>query len=159
MADPNLNRGHHRNWYLNELDWVHHVEFDPSTAATGAGEADPTTKAKKEAVEQFVRAPPGMTKNTCNICFEEMKSSYSEEQQDWIFAEATLHGGKIVHAQCHAEMNKALPLPGGGGALSSVFASTMANPRERSATPDSTLGKRKAESAMVGNSARLKMSQ
>jgi pre-mRNA cleavage complex 2 protein Pcf11 len=159
MADPNMNRGHHRNWYVDELEWVHHKEFDPSTAATGAGEAGAPTKAKKEAVEQFVRAPPGMTKNTCNICFEEMKSSYSEEQQDWIFTDATLNNGKIVHAQCHAEMIKSLPAPSGGGALSSVFSGTMANTRERSSTPDSTLGKRKAEGAMVGNGARVKMSQ
>jgi pre-mRNA cleavage complex 2 protein Pcf11 len=158
MADPNLNRGHHRNWYVDELEWVRHVEFDPSTAATGAGEVDTATKPNKQAAEQFVRAPPGMTKNTCNICFEEMKSSYSEDQQDWIFADATLSNGKIVHAQCHAEMSKSLPSTG-GGALSGIFSNNNAGARERSATPDSTLGKRKAESAMVGNGARLKLSQ
>lgn len=128
IADPNLNRGHHRDWYLDEMDWIVHTDIDPSTTTATSGDAEAAAvKAKKGPQEQVVRAPAGMTKNTCNICFEDMKSSYSEDLQDWIFANATVHNAKIVHATCLAEMTR----------------------------PDSL--KRKAEFSLAGGGARLRM--
>lgn len=162
IADPNTNRGHHRNWYVDEMDWIRHKEFDPSTTTANAADNEAATKAKKGPQDQFVRAPAGMTKNTCNICFEEMKSSYSEDLQDWIFANATVHNGKIVHATCLAEMTKPGPGAGGvgavagGNALAAALASIGAGQKERSATPDSLLGKRKAETSMTGGGARMR---
>lgn len=157
IADPNHNRGHHRNWYVDELEWVKHVEFDPSTATASGGDSAAASKQKKANQAQFVRAPPGMTKNTCNICFEEMNSSYSEDLQDWIFTDATINNGKIVHAQCLAEMSKS-QAHSGLGSLANALSAAANTTRERSATPDSTLGKRKAESAMAGGGVRMKMS-
>lgn len=156
IADPNTNRGHHRNWFVDEMDWIRHKEFDPSTTtAAAAAETGAAAKPKKGPQDQCVRAPAGMTKNTCNICFEEMKSSYSEDLQDWIFANATVHNGKIVHATCLAEMTK--PGPGAGGSsLAAALASFGAGQKERSATPDSLLGKRKAETAMTGGGVRMR---
>lgn len=159
IADPNANRGHHRNWYVDEMQWAQQVEFDPSTTTASAADAAASAaKTKKGPQDQMVRAPPGMTKNTCNICFEEMKISRSEDQQDWVFTNATKQGNKIVHATCLAEMVK--PQLGGGGgtggSLAAALASVGGGYRERSATPDSLLGKRKAESAIGGGSARLR---
>lgn len=157
MADPNTNRGQHRNWYVPEIDWIKLTEFDPSTTTAAETAANAATEANKKKTrgpeEKFVRAPPGTTKATCSICFEEMKTSYSEELQDWIFPAATTYGGKIVHAQCLAEMLKGQP--GGGGVLAAALGA--AGQRQRSATPDSSLGKRKAESALAGNGARVRM--
>ncbi|KAK4505022.1 hypothetical protein PRZ48_002985 [Zasmidium cellare] len=157
IADPNTNRGHHRNWFVDEMDWIRHKEYDPSTTTATAADTEATAKAKKGPQDQFVRAPAGMTKNTCNICFEEMKSSYSEDVEDWIFANATVHNGKIVHATCLAEMTKPGPGAGGaGGSLAAALASFGGGQKERSATPDSLLGKRKAEAAMTGGGARMR---
>lgn len=157
IADPNTNRGHHRNWYPDEMEWIRHTEYDPSTTTATAADHEAEAKAKKGPQDKFVRAPAGMTRNTCNICFEEMKSSYSEDLQDWIFGNATVHNGKIVHATCLAEMTA--PRPGLGGGNAGSLAAAMAGAggqRERSATPDSLLGKRKAEAMMTGGSARVK---
>lgn len=160
MADPSTNRGQHRNWYLAELAWIKLTEFDASTttaaegAAAAAAEAAAPAKKPRGLEAKFVRAPPGTTKATCSICFEEMQTSYSEELQDWIFPAATTYGGKIVHAQCLAEMLKGQQ-GGGGGALAAAM--TGGPQRQRSATPESSLGKRKAESALAGHGARMKM--
>jgi pre-mRNA cleavage complex 2 protein Pcf11 len=143
------------------MEWIRHVEFDPSTTSATATE---TAKVeKKSAKDSSVRAPAGMTKNTCNICFEEMKSSYSEELQDWIFSNAQVHNGRIVHATCLEEMTRGQGgAAGGAGSVTSSLAAALASVggvgrRERSATPDSLLGKRKAEQILVGGGARVKM--
>ncbi|CAK3865194.1 related to mRNA cleavage factor complex component Pcf11 [Lecanosticta acicola] len=157
IADPNANRGHHRNWYVDEMQWAQQVEFDPSTTTASAADAAASAaKPKKGPQDQTIRAPPGMTKNTCNICFEEMRISRSEDQQDWVFTNATKQGNKIVHATCLTEMMKGAGGSGAGGSLAAALASVGGGQRERSATPDSLLGKRKAESSMGGGSVRLK---
>ena len=75
---------------------------------------DRSKPVKRTVKTQFVRAPPGVTRNTCSIDFEEMKSTYSEELQDWVFTNAVMYAGKIVHATCLADMMKGQQ---GGGAL------------------------------------------
>lgn len=129
-----------------------HTDIDPSTATVTSGDAETVAvKVKKGPQDQIVRAPAGMTKNTCNVCFEEMKSSYSEDLQDWIFANATMHGGRIVHATCLAEMTKSQNSLGGGSLAAALSGISS---KERSATPDSL--KRKAEYSLNGGGARLK---
>ncbi|WPH00977.1 Hypothetical protein R9X50_00381100 [Acrodontium crateriforme] len=168
MADSSVSRGQHRNWFVEEMEWIRLAEFDPSTttaedaAANAAG-----NKPQKRTQDSFVRAPPGMTKNTCSICYEEMKSSYAEELEDWVFTNAVMYGNppRIVHATCAEEIKKSTHQPGSvpglGGSLATVLAAAGNNNgrRSRSATPDSTLGKRKAESILAGLSARLKTDQ
>lgn len=156
IADPNTNRGHHRNWYVDEMEWIKHTEFDLSTTTATAQDAAAAAKIKDDPSQKSVRAPAGMTKNTCNICQEDMHSQYSDELQDWVFANAAVQNGRIVHATCLAEMTK--PALGGSsaGSLAAALASVGGGGcRERSATPDSL--KRKAETAMDGGGARLKM--
>ncbi|KAK3072245.1 mRNA 3' end processing factor, partial [Teratosphaeriaceae sp. CCFEE 6253] len=148
MADPAISRGQHRQWFVDEVEWISIPEFDPSTAsaadATGEGAVK---KAKQKGPEdQYLRAPAGVTRLTCSVCQEEMKSSYSEELQDWVFMNAVYYNGKPAHATCVEEMKR--PLTGGGGALATAL--SAAGQRQRSATPDSTLGKRKAEAALAG---------
>lgn len=152
------------------MEWIQLVEFDPSTtsaevaavAAEGGGAGGISGgQGKKKVVkeeEKWVRAPPGVTRNVCSVDFEEMKSTYSEELQDWVFQNAVVWGGKIVHATCAAEM---LGSAAGraGGAMATALQGGIGQ-RQRSATPDSTgstLGKRKAEGALAGVGARVKM--
>ncbi len=170
MADPSIARGAHRHWFEGEMEWIQLVEFDPSTtsaevaavAAEGGGAGGISGgQGKKKVVkeeEKWVRAPPGVTRNVCSVDFEEMKSTYSEELQDWVFQNAVVWGGKIVHATCAAEM---LGSAAGraGGAMATALQGGIGQ-RQRSATPDSTgstLGKRKAEGALAGVGARVKM--
>lgn len=135
------------------MEWIRHTEFDPSTTTAHTADSDATAKTPKGPRDQTVRAPAGMTKNTCSICFEEMKSNYSEELQDWIFANATHYHDKIVHASCLAEMTRA-QAPAVGSSLAAALAGVTAD-RQRSATPDSL--KRKAETMMAGQGSRMKL--
>ena len=155
MADPAISRGQHRQWFVDEVEWITTTEFDPSTAsaADAAGGAVAKKAKQKGPEDQYLRAPAGVTRYTCSICQEEMKSSYSEELQDWVFMNAVVYNGKPAHATCVAEMKK--PLTGGAGALAAALAT--AGQRQRSATPESMLGKRKAEGALAGQGARAKM--
>ena len=154
MADPATNRGQHRDWFVPEVQWISLTEFDPSTEAANASAVVKEQQQQKDPKDQFVRAPPGVTKTTCSICFEEMKSAYSEELQEWVFFNAAVLGGKIVHATCLAEMQKGQQ----GGSFGAALAGS-GQQRQRSATPDSSLGKRKAEGALagMGMGARMRM--
>lgn len=160
MSDANLARSQHRNWFVDEMEWIRTTEFDPSTttAADAAAAAASRAKKQKGPQDQFVKAPPGMTTNTCSICQEEMRSSYSEELQDWVFANAVMYNGKICHATCVDEIVKAT-FPALGSAMAAALSGAnepTGSPRQRSATPDSSLGKRKAENILANLGARLK---
>ncbi|KAK3074582.1 mRNA 3' end processing factor [Teratosphaeriaceae sp. CCFEE 6253] len=154
MADPAISRGQHRQWFVDEVEWITIPEFDPSTAsaADAAGEGAVKKAKQKGPEDQYLRAPAGVTRLTCSVCQEEMKSSYSEELQDWVFMNAVYYNGKPAHATCVEEMKR--PLTGGGGALAAAL--SAAGQRQRSATPDSTLGKRKAEAALAGQGPSVK---
>lgn len=159
MADPNTGRGQHRNWFVDEMEWIRLTEFDPSTTTADAQATAAATAAKKQKgpQDQFVRAPAGVTRNTCSICQEEMRSSYSEELQDWVFINAAMYNGKIAHATCVEEIKKS-SMPSAGSAMAAALGGAFGGgQRQRSATPDSMLGKRKAEGALAGTGARMKI--
>lgn len=159
MADPSIGRGQHRNWYIDEMEWIQLNDFDPSTTTADAATAATEAKKQKGPQDQYVRAPAGITRNTCSICQEEMKSSYSEDLQDWVFGNGVVYNGKIAHATCVEEIKKATTVPSAGSkamatALGGVYGGGQ---RQRSGTPESMLGKRKAEGALSGTGARMKM--
>ncbi|KAK4550576.1 hypothetical protein LTR36_000155 [Oleoguttula mirabilis] len=157
MADPNTGRGQHRSWFVDEMEWIRLTEFDPSTTTADAAIAATTAKKQKGPQDQYVRAPAGVTRNTCSICQEEMRSSYSEELQDWVFMNAAMYNGKIAHATCVEEIKKS-SLQSASGAMAAALSGAYAGGRrQRSETPDSALGKRKAEGALAGAGARIKM--
>lgn len=82
----------------------------------------------------WIRAPnDAMLRNTpCPICQEKFESTWSEDVQDWIWQDAIKVGSRVYHASCYAEVTKEVPVRGG-------------TPQARTGTPDSVLGKRKAE--------------
>nr|OQO30400.1 hypothetical protein B0A51_02360 [Rachicladosporium sp. CCFEE 5018] len=148
---------HHRHWYPDALEWMKTDDFDPSTvtADTANAKVATATERVKGPEDMYVRAPAGMTKTQCPICYEEMRSSHPEEVQDWVFMNATYNGGKIVHATCLTEMTGVVPQQnGGGGSLAAALAG-LGGSREGSRTPDSVLGKRKAEEG-VGSAQKLR---
>jgi len=131
-------------------DWIKSREVgddeDPAeaeaTTAGGAGtEADST---KKGPPKQWIRAPNDATlRNTpCPICQEKFESTWSEEVQDWIWEDAVKVGNRVYHASCYAEVTKDGTTPAAG----------RGTPSARTGTPDSVLGKRKAEVCSIHDS-------
>ncbi|KAF2722022.1 hypothetical protein K431DRAFT_311992 [Polychaeton citri CBS 116435] len=161
LADPAITRGNHRQPFVDEHEWVALKDFDASTATADAT-AKQAQPVKNRPEEQFVRAPPGKIVNKCSICQEDMKASHPND--DWVFMNAARWNGKIVHATCLAEMtggSAPTPVvrgnPGGGGSLAAALGVANEARRDRSATPDSLLGKRKAEAAMMGQGSRMRV--
>ena len=141
------------------MGWIELLEVDFSTATAEAGKkGEGEGDGAKGKEEQYVRAPPGVTRNVCSIDFEEMRASYAEELQEWVFVNAAVFQGRIVHASCLAELQKGgqqQQMPLGSSSLGVALGS--AAQKQRSATPDSSLGKRKAEGGLAGASARLRV--
>lgn len=91
---------------------------------------------KQEPPKPWIRAPNDATlRNTpCPICQEKFESTWSEDVQDWIWQDAIKVGSRVYHASCYSEVTKG-PAP---------------TRRTRTSTPDSVLGKRKAEVSSYG---------
>jgi pre-mRNA cleavage complex 2 protein Pcf11 len=133
----------------------------------------------------WIRAPAGVTKLNCPICYEDMRSSHPEELQDWVFMNAVYNNGRPVHASCLQEMTpnapalqqaqqaqKSAPVAVQAQAqaqfplqamqsssLQAALASLTqgaAAMREGSRTPDSALGKRKAEGDGMGSAEKMR---
>ena len=92
--------------------------------------------ADKVSSKPWIRAPNDATlRNTpCPICQEKFESTWSENVQDWIWQDAVKVGNRVYHASCYAEVTRDGSVPG-----------RVSTPLGRTGTPDSVLGKRKAE--------------
>ncbi|KAJ6171603.1 hypothetical protein N7470_000670 [Penicillium chermesinum] len=133
-------RAQTRSWYVDERDWIKSREADDEQDATGA-EATAEGAAGADGIatqqgppKQWIRAPNDATlRNTpCPICQEKFEPTWSEEEQDWIWQDAVRVGPRIYHASCYNEVTKDGP-------------ARNPEPQARTSTPDSVLGKRKAE--------------
>lgn len=135
-------RAQNRSWYVDERDWIKSREVgddqglaDAQASGDSAAGAD-SSSVKKGPPKQWIHAPNDATlRNTpCPICQEKFESTWSEEVQDWIWQDAVKVGNRVYHASCYSEVTKDGPGPAGGN-----------TPIGRTGTPDSVLGKRKAE--------------
>lgn len=135
-------RAQNRSWYVDERDWIKSREVgDDQSLADAEVSGDSVagvdgSSAKKGPPKQWIHAPNDATlRNTpCPICQEKFESTWSEEVQDWIWQDAAKVGNRVYHASCYSEVTKDGPGPAGGN-----------TPIGRTSTPDSVLGKRKAE--------------
>lgn len=138
-------RGQNRSWYVDEHEWVGSKEYeddlgmeDPAASTNGTSASAAT---KKE--EDFVRTPsnPAYRNATCPIDQEPFKSEWSADIQDFIWRDAIKVGDKYYHASCYREAMKTKEV------VQPVRAGTplAGLGHRRTATPDSILGKRKAE--------------
>ncbi|KAK2732619.1 hypothetical protein FQN57_002596, partial [Myotisia sp. PD_48] len=133
-------RSQNRSWYLDERDWIKFREFDDDDEANEASAAANKTNgedalAKHSVQQRWIHAPNDATlRNTpCPICQENFESTWSEDAQDWIWRDAMKVGSRVYHASCYSEVTKDGTGTGPG------------TPSARTSTPDSVLGKRKAE--------------
>ncbi|KAL4928249.1 putative mRNA cleavage factor complex component Pcf11 [Aspergillus undulatus] len=141
MADA-ARRAQNRSWYVDERDWIKSRELGDDQVITDAeatnesAAGNDSSQSKKGPAKQWIRAPNDATlRNTpCPICQEKFESTWSEEVQDWIWQDAAKVGSRVYHASCYAEVTKDGPTP-----------AQRETPTGRTGTPDSVLGKRKAE--------------
>ncbi|KIW99517.1 uncharacterized protein Z518_11256 [Rhinocladiella mackenziei CBS 650.93] len=128
-------RGQNRSWYVDEREWIASKEYEDDFGPADANGA--SSNAKKKA-EDFVRVPADSVLRSlpCPIDQEPFKSEWSEEVQDFIWKDAVYVGGRYYHASCYAEVTKGREKDGITTPISAIG---------RTATPDSVLGKRKAE--------------
>ncbi|KAJ5476971.1 hypothetical protein N7539_007115 [Penicillium diatomitis] len=98
----------------------------------------------------WIRAPnDAARRNTpCPICQEKFESTWSEDVQDWIWQDAIQVGTRVYHASCYAEVTKGGPVP--------RSSTPQAQVQARTSTPDSVLGKRKAETSNSPGKTRIK---
>lgn len=133
-------RGQNRSWYVDERDWIASKEYedDAGPVATNGTAANGTSANAKKKID-FVKAPtdPVIRSLPCPIDQEPFKSEWSEEVQDFIWKDAIHVGGRYYHASCYAEVTKGRDKDG----------VSTPGPIGRTATPDSVLGKRKAEAS------------
>ncbi|KAK2873436.1 hypothetical protein FQN49_002377 [Arthroderma sp. PD_2] len=134
-------RSQNRSWYLDERDWIKFREFEDDIGADDASVSaskpnGEDASGKKAEQQRWIHAPNDATlRNTpCPICQENFESTWFEEAQDWIWRDAIKVGNRIYHGSCYSEVTK----DGGTG-------TNPDTPRGRTSTPDSVLGKRKAE--------------
>jgi pre-mRNA cleavage complex 2 protein Pcf11 len=141
MADAEK-KGQSRSWYVDEREWISSKEYLDGTgpeenSGDGASLLSPSSAGKSKMAE-FVRAPndPHLKGLPCPIDQEPFVSFWSDELQEFIWTDAIQIGDRIYHASCYRQAmadraKAATPI----GTTSSA----------RISTPDSILGKRKAE--------------
>ena len=103
--------------------------MDPLAAKKAAAVLEAT---KNDPKNKYVPVPddPALKNAPCPICQEKFQVAYREDTGDWVWEDAIRVGNRIYHASCHAEVK----VDDGGK-----------SPLSRTATPDSVLGKRKAQ--------------
>lgn len=153
-------RGQNRSWYVDELDWINTVEqlddLGLEDNAAGPNGSSPSGTVKKQQ-EDIVRAPsdPIVRNLPCPIDQEPFKSEWSADIQDFIWRDAIRVGDRYYHATCYREMTKGREViekaVGGRSTPLSVLG------HKRTSTPDSVLGKRKAEDDEPASASKLRM--
>ncbi|SPO03433.1 related to PCF11 component of pre-mRNA 3`-end processing factor CF I [Cephalotrichum gorgonifer] len=119
-------RGQYRSLYVAKDDWIksrEEVDVSYSPAETEAAPAEPAAK-PPEQLYIPVPDPTSGVNTVCPICQERFENKWLDSAQEWVWLDAKMVGGRAFHASCHIEATK---------------------DRERGATPDGVLGKRKAD--------------
>ncbi|KAH8716980.1 hypothetical protein GQ44DRAFT_398493 [Phaeosphaeriaceae sp. PMI808] len=129
VKDPDASkRGVHRSWYIGEKEWIDYQEVDETAPPNENGVTSTANKPKKQAKDRYISVPqdPTLQHSPCPICQEKFETQWNVDANDFVWMDALQVGGKIYHATCFEEYSKGagIPMPG---------------------TPDSVLGKRKAD--------------
>ncbi|KAH9883125.1 hypothetical protein J1614_000495 [Plenodomus biglobosus] len=141
MKDPDAaKRGLHRQWYISEREWIEYREVDESSPPN-ANEfsSSGASKPKKQAKDRYVSVPQdvALQQAPCPICQEKFDTVWSVEANDFVWMDALNVGGKVYHATCFEEYSKGVGI-------------------EMPGTPDSVLGKRKADGAGSGEGKKVR---
>lgn len=129
VKDPDAaKRGFHRSWYIPEKEWIEYREVDETAPNQSNDSASGAVKAKKQTKDRYVSVPQDVTlqQAPCPICQEKFETQWNVGANDFVWMDALSVGGKIYHATCFEEYSKGVGI-------------------EMPGTPDSVLGKRKAD--------------
>ena len=103
-----------------DTEFVSAQADDDAGGAAGSGGGGAATKGPKL---QYMAVPDDPQINSvCPICQEKFEMKWLDEAQEWVWMDAVKVGPRVYHASCHSEAT-----------------------RDRENTPESVLGKRKAE--------------
>lgn len=143
-------RGQNRSWYVDEREWIASKEYEDDAGPAGADGNGVGAAAAKKKAPDYVRVPsdPTLRSLPCPIDQEPFKSEWSEEVQDFIWKDAVQVGNRIYHLSCYTEVTKGRAKDG---------ANTPVGVTGRTSTPDSVLGKRKAEEEPSSIKSRIKL--
>lgn len=131
-VNDNLGRGYSRSWFVAVEDWISDAADvkgkGPAGPRISAAAAEVADRKKRDADlrAQTVVVPPGDEAKSlaCPICKEILKSEFLEDDEDWVWRNATVKEGKVYHATCLAD------------ASTNTLASRLMGQRSRSATPE-----------------------
>ncbi|RMZ77885.1 hypothetical protein DV738_g4200, partial [Chaetothyriales sp. CBS 135597] len=139
-------RGQNRSWYIDEREWIASREQGDDMPEQANG----VSSVQKKKANDFVRVPgdPALRNASCPIDQEPFQSEWSEELQDFIWKDAMKVGNKYYHASCFKEVTKSRDKD-----AASLISEASGL---RTGTPDSVLGKRKAEQEANGAKSRVK---
>ncbi|KAF2742894.1 hypothetical protein M011DRAFT_481210 [Sporormia fimetaria CBS 119925] len=130
VRDSTANRsGVHRSWYIDEREWIDYKDFDESSPPDAAQSTESAAAPKEDPKEKYVRVPSDISKRVpCPICQEKFDTNvrWHQAANDFVWMDAVEIKGRIYHATCWEEFQKGASIPA-------------------PTTPDSVLGKRKAE--------------
>lgn len=152
VKDPDATkRGVQRSWYINEREWIDYREVDdalptpPSGASgnstagaaggLGLGKASSATQPPKQT---YIQAPtdPVLRNAPCPICQENFTTEWMPETNEFVWKDVIKNGERVYHKSCWDEVS--------GGLMAAASANAGGGGGDRG-TPDSVLGKRKAE--------------
>ncbi|KIY67934.1 hypothetical protein CYLTODRAFT_422057 [Cylindrobasidium torrendii FP15055 ss-10] len=134
-VNDNLGRGYSRSWFVVVEDWISDAADvkgkGPAGPRISAAAAEVADRKKRHAdlQAQTVVVPPGDEAKSlaCPICKETMTSEFLEDDEDWVWRNATVKEGKVYHATCLADTS------------TNTLASRLMGQRSRSATPEHRL--------------------
>lgn len=142
VKDPDAaKRGVHRSWYIPEKEWIEYREVDETAPnqSNYPSSATNASKPKKQTKDRYVSVPQDVTlqQAPCPICQEKFETQWNVEANDFVWMDALSVGGKVYHATCFEEYSKGIGI-------------------EMPSTPDSVLGKRKADVGTNGEGKKVK---
>lgn len=138
-------QGHHRSWFVDEMDWVKTRETVDEERVVPSGDfgANSNSSAQKAPQMQYIPVPddPSQANSVCSICQDKFETRWLDDAQEFVWPDTMRVGSKIYHASCYQEAFK-----DGGNAPAYV----------RASTPEPYRGKRKAEEELTSNRSKIK---
>jgi pre-mRNA cleavage complex 2 protein Pcf11 len=141
-------KGQSRSWYVDEREWIASREYEddegPDESHAGGGAFVSPSSAGNSHMRDLVRAPndPVLKNLPCPIDQEKFEQFWSDELQEFMWKDAIQVGNRIYHASCYRQAMD-------DRAKASTPVGAVKGPR--ASTPDSVLGKRKADVSADGH--------
>ena len=137
-------RGQNRSWYVDEREWIASREYEDDSGPTESNANGSLVTPAKKKVKDWVKVPndPVAKSRPCPIDQEVFEMVWDDDEQEFIWKDAIEVAGRIYHFSCYQAMKKDRERETGG---TTPMGAGLGVGAVRGSTPDSILGKRKAE--------------